>query len=350
MNPRTLTRFLGLVLPGLLLMGGLGEGPTPLRAQASEPPSLFVKQCPEPPEVEAYLRSLGVKGDLTNPTASMAVLRMISSECSLPDQASNPLLQSLDRELQSVILRGEDLKQSANAFLNPLWSAYFKGFLRAPMSVPGVTGAPSDHYFPGKPYEVIVENPEKPTLNQQAFLTRWRAVQGVLCSMTNPAVQEQLRYQQAFDKRLTFIREKGFLQYPWEMASNRGGRQENYLVWFHPSLAFTLGPIEGKTFSQLREAARTSIQPTLNVSLLGFIRYPLGEAKGTITDSYTQYWGITLGVMTGPSQASHPNWGPSIEFHYQAYSLGLSRHDTQGGGKQTYLFTTFNLARYVKLP
>ena len=338
--------ILVLPLPGACL------SPSALHAEVPGPEAVRADPCPEPKEVAGYYRLLGIQGELSNPEVGLLALRLIATECRLDSHRKNESLQKLLRELGPALSQAEGLREGTAFFVRHRnWPDFFKGFLRPPLSRPDETGAPSDHYFAGTPTEVVIADPSLPTENQAAFLLRWQATQGVLCALTNSQVQTLRSSQEVFNARLTFIREKGYLQYPWEVALNRGGDQQNYLVLGHPSLAFTLGPVEGRTFRQLREAASTSIQPTLNVSLFGFIRYPLEKsAEGSYTDAYSRYWGITFGIMTGPSGANHPRWGPTVEFHYRATSLGFSRHDTPAGPKQNYLFTTLNLAKYLKLP
>jgi hypothetical protein len=340
------TSILVLLLPWVFM------GPPALHAEAPGPRAVLADPCPEPKEVAGYYRLLGIQGDLSNPEVGLLALRLITTECRLESHRKNEPLQKLLLELGPALSQAEGLREGAAFFVSHRdWPDFFRGFLRPPLSRPDETGTPSDHYFAGTPNEVIIADPSLPTESQAAFLLRWQATQGVLCALTNSRVQTLRSSQEVFNARLTFILEKGYLQYPWEVALNRGGDQQSYLVLVHPSLAFTLGPVEGKTFRQLREAASTSIQPTLNVSLFGFIRYPLEKsAEGSYTDAYTRYWGITFGIMTGPSEASHPRWGPTLEFHYRAISLGFSRHGTPAGPKQNYLFTTLNLAKYLKLP
>ena len=338
-------------LPALAILG-VTLGPPPLHAEAPGPKTVLAAPCPEPKEVTGYYGLLGIQGDLSNPEVGLLALRLIATECRLDTHSKNEPLQKLLRELGPALSHAEGLREGASFFASHQdWPDFFKGFLRPPLATPDETGAPSDHYFAGTTNEVVIADPSRPSASQAAFLLRWQATQGVLCALTNSRVQTLRSSQEVFNSRLTFIREKGYLQYPWEVALNHGGDQKSYLVLAHPSLAFTLGPVEGKTFRRLREAASTSIQPTLNVALFGFIRYPLEKsAEGSYTDSYTRYWGITFGIMTGPSAASHPRWGPTVELHYRAISLGFSRHETPAGPKQNYLFTTLNLAKYLKLP
>ncbi len=351
MRGRSVTELLRSHLRVLQILGAL-LGPPLLHAGAPAPKVVLAAPCPEPKEVTGYYSLLGIQGDLSNPEVGLLALRLIATECHLDTHGKNEPLQKLLLELGPALSHAEGLREGASFFANHRdWPDFFKGFLQPPLARPDETGAPSDHYFAGTTNEVVIADPSRPSASQAAFLLRWQATQGVLCALTNNQVQTLRSSQEVFNARLTFIREKGYLQYPWEVALNRGGDQQSYLVLAHPSLAFTLGPVEGKTFRQLREAASTSIQPTLNVSLFGFIRYPLEKsAEGRYTDSYTRYWGITFGIMTGPSAASHPRWGPTIELHYKATSLGFSRHDTPAGPKQNYLFTTLNLAKYLKLP
>ena len=327
------------LLAGVLILLGLMISTPFLGAAQVKIPS----PCSESvePTVNEYLNSLpGFTDDFPNRAKVAELLNLIVVDCQRLE-VGHPSITRLIAELNKAISTIK-VKPAAGA-------EDFGGFLITPaLATDMATNTETTTYFPGPDGGVAILENKESLERENPFLTRWWAAKVLLCAMTDDKVQQDVAYQSAFKERRDFIRNNGFVQYPWEYLVNKDPDRENYWVLLHPSLAFALGPVEGKTFRQLNEASKTSIEPCLNVALVGFIYYPLDKPGDKQYDSYKRYRGLTLGIMSGPRTSNRPQWGPSIEVHFMSYSLGVSRHRTEHGPNETYLFTTFNLAKYLK--